>query len=80
MVDGKGQRFLGFFLLDTFLLKGENTCGGKESRGIDGNNGNSFLQKKCYDNERNHSLDDGSEIDTGDGVEETDLFTSSFWV
>jgi len=80
IVDGKGKGLLGLFFLDTFLLRGENACGGKERRSIDGNDGNDLLQKKGYHNERNHSLDDESETDTENGVEGTYLFTSSLWV
>lgn len=54
-------------MLDAFLLRGQDACGGKERRSIDGNNGNDFLQKKGYHNERNNSLNDESETDTEDG-------------
>lgn len=54
MADGKGKSFLVLLLLDTLLLRGKDTCRGKERRSIDGYDRNDFLQKKGYDNERDY--------------------------
>lgn len=80
MADGKGKSFLVLLLLDTLLLRGKDTCRGKERRSIDGYDRNDFLQKKGYDNERDYSLYRQREREKEVEVEMTYLFTSSFWV